>query len=267
VTTTRLANVFARAHEEHRLVLLTLVMPGYPTPAETDVMFDAMVEGGADIIEVEIPFSDPLADGATIQRVAYEALANGTTTADCIDFVRRARRRHADVPIIIMTYINPVLAYGLERFAGAAAEAGVDAMILVDLPPEESGPAEAAFKPHDIDLIFLAAPTSSDRRLQLIASKASGFIYCVSVTGVTGARSDLPATLPQFLERVRRCTPLPLAVGFGISRREHLEQLTGIADGAVVGSAVLSLFGSSPPAERARALREYVEQLTGRRPS
>ncbi len=263
----RLSKVFTRAREEHRLALLTLVMPGYPTPAETDVMFDAMIEGGADMVEVEIPFSDPLADGATIQRVAYEALANGTTTADCIDFARRARQRHPDVPIIFMTYVNPVLAYGLERFAADAESAGVDAMILVDLPPEESGPAEAAFRPRGIDLIFLAAPTSSDRRLQLIASKASGFVYCVSVAGVTGARSDLPASLPSFLERVRRCTPLPLAVGFGISQRQHIEQLTGVADGAVVASALLNLVGSSPPQERANALREYVEQLTGRRPS
>src|SRR5690606_3104379 len=164
-----------------------------------------------------------------------------------------------------MTYLNPVLAYGAEAFARDAAEAGADAVILTDLPPEEAHGLQPVIKAAGLDLIYLAAPTSSDHRLQVIAEHAGGFIYCVSVAGVTGARSELSADLPQFLARVRRCTDLPLAVGFGISRREHIEALTGVADGAVVASALMNLVSDAAPEERARRVREYVEVLTGRR--
>jgi tryptophan synthase alpha chain len=261
----RLTSAFDRARSEKRPALIAFVIPGFPSPDETDTMLDAMVEGGADIVEVEIPFSDPLADGTTIQKVAFEALKNGTTPAKCIDFVRRARARHRETPLVIMTYLNPVLAYGLERFAKDAAAAGTDAVILVDLPPEESGTAKTSLNVAGLDLIFLAAPTSSDERIGLICSQAGGFIYCVSVAGVTGARERLPEDLPRFLERVRRCTSLPLAVGFGLSRREHIEALTGLADGVVVGSALMDVIARSEKQERAKAVREYVEVLSGRR--
>jgi tryptophan synthase alpha chain len=261
----RLASAFERAKAEKRPALIAFVIPGFPGPDETDAMLDAMVEGGADVVEVEIPFSDPLADGTTIQRVAFEALNNGTTPAKCVEFVRQARSRHPNVPLVTMTYLNPVLAYGLERFAKDAAAAGTDAVILVDLPPEEAGPAKAALNAAGLDLIFLAAPTSTDERLELICSNAAGFVYCVSVAGVTGARTSLPPDLPHFLERVRRCTSLPLAVGFGLSRREHIEALTGLADGVVVGSALMEAIARSEKQERAKAVREYVEVLSGRR--
>jgi tryptophan synthase alpha chain len=224
-----------------------------------------MVEGGADIIEVEIPFSDPLADGATIQNAVFEALQNGITPASCIDFVREARARHPEMPIVIMTYLNPVLAFGLQAFAAAAAEAGADGVIMVDLPPEEASEASATLRSRGLDLIFLAAPTTTDERLQAIASQASGWIYCVSVTGITGARETLPPGLAEFIARVRRCTALPLAVGFGMSRREHIEALTGVADGVIIGSAFVDLLGKTESRERARAVREYVEVLSGRR--
>ena len=261
----RLADTFSRARAEARPALITLVIPGYPTPAETETVFDAMVAGGADIVEVEIPFSDPLADGTTIQRAAEIALSEGTTPADCLDFVRRARRRHPDTPIVFMTYLNPVLAYGLPRFADDAAAAGADAFILTDLPPEEASEAKAALARAGLELIFLVAPTSSDERVQLIGREGAGFVYCVSVAGVTGARSELPVGLADFVARVRRCTTVPLAVGFGISRREHILSLTGVADGVVVGSAFMDVISSHPPEERAQAVREYVESLTGRR--
>jgi tryptophan synthase alpha chain len=228
-------------------------------------VFDAMIDGGADIVEVEIPFSDPLADGTTIQRAAEVALEQGVTPADCLDFVRRARQRHAMTPIVFMTYLNPVLAYGLQRFADAAAAAGADAFILTDLPPEEASEAKAALHKAGLELILLVAPTSSDERVELIGREAGGFVYCVSVAGVTGARSELPADLANFVARVRRCTSLPLAVGFGISRREHIEALTGVADGTVVGSAFMDVIGKNEPANRARAVREYVETLRGKR--
>ena len=265
--TSRVAAAFARARVEGRLALVTHVIPGYPSTAETPSIFDAMVEGGADLIEVQIPFSDPLADGTTVQRGVFEALANGATPSGCVDFARAARERHADVAIVFMSYLNPVLAYGAERFARDAAAAGGDAIILVDLPPEESLSTKAALDKEGIDLIFLVAPTSSDARLRLVAEHASGFVYCVSVAGVTGARSELPSDLRDFVGRVRRCTALPLAVGFGISRREHIDALAGIADGAVIGSATMDLINSTAPARRAVAVRDYVETLAGRNPA
>jgi tryptophan synthase alpha subunit len=163
-----------------------------------------------------------------------------------------------------MTYLNPVLAYGMERFAKDAAAAGGDGIILVDLPPEEAAEAKQTFDAAGLDIIFLVAPTSSEHRLQLVAAQASGFIYCVSVAGVTGARSELPSDLRDFVGRVRRCTGLPLAVGFGISRREHIESLAGVADGAVIGSATMDLINSLQPGERDAAVRAYVETLLGR---
>jgi tryptophan synthase alpha chain len=262
--TSRIAAAFARAQGENRLALITLVIPGYPGD-ETEAVFDAMVAGGADLVEIEIPFSDPLADGTTIQRAAFAALENGTTPADCLDFARRARQRHPETPIVFMTYLNPVLSYGLDRFAAEAADLGADGIILLDLPAEESAREKQAFGSRGIDLIFLVAPTSSDERVQRICAEAGGFVYCVSVAGVTGARSELPPDLRGFVERVRRCTTLPLAVGFGISRREHVESLVGVADGVVVGSAFMDVIAASKPGERAKAVREYVEVLSGRR--
>ncbi len=261
----RLAAAFARAGGEQRPALITLVIPGYPGPAESDAVFDAMVAGGADIIEVEIPFSDPVADGTTIQGVVFDALAAGTTPAKCVDYVRRARQRHPETPIVFMTYLNPVLAYGLERFAAEAAAAGADAVILTDLPPEEATAAKAALNGHGLSLIFLVAPTSSDARVALIASQADGFVYCVSVAGVTGARTQLPADIGAFIARVRDCTNLPLAVGFGVSRREHVESLAGVSDGVVVASAIMDVIAASELQESTNAVREYVEVLSGRR--
>jgi tryptophan synthase alpha chain len=265
MASTRIADTFARCRAENRVALITYVVPGHPTPAESAGVLDVMIAGGADIIEVGIPFSDPLADGTTIQRVAFEALQNGMTPHGCMDFAREARSRHPDTPLVFMTYLNPVLAYGTQAFATDAAAAGIDAVILTDLPPEEAGSIQPLFAAAGLDLIFLVAPTSSDRRLELIAEHAGGFVYCVSVAGVTGARSQLSADLPRFLARVRRCTALPLAVGFGLSRREHIESLAGLADGAVVASALMNLLGETPAPERRRVLQEQVEVLAGRR--
>ena len=265
MASTRIADAFARAKAENRLAFMPYMVPGHPSLEESAGVLDAVIEGGADIIEVGIPFSDPLADGTTIQRVAFEALENGMTPHGCMDFAREARQRHPETALIFMTYLNPVLAYGVEAFAADAAAAGIDGAILTDMPPEEGSRIQPVFQAAGLDLIYLVAPTSSDHRLQVIAEHAGGFIYCVSVTGVTGARSEIAADLPAFLARVRRCTALPLAVGFGISRREHIEALAGLAEGAVVGSALMSLVSETGPADRHRAVREYVETLTGRR--
>lgn len=261
----RLATAFARAKSESRPALVAFVIPGFPTERDAEEAFDAMVEGGADVIEVEIPFSDPLADGPTIQGGVFQSLQNGTTPADCIAFVQRARGRHPEMPIIVMTYLNPVLAYGLKRFAADVKTAGGDGVILVDMPAEESREAGEILAAEGLDFIRLVAPTSDDERLRLLTNGASGFIYCVSITGVTGARTELPPDLTGFLARVRSCTALPLAVGFGLSRPEHIEALTGVADGAVIGSAFIDLLAKTKPEERAKKTREYVEVLSGRR--
>ena len=261
----RLAAAFERSRSAGRPALITYLIPGYPSVAESPALFDAVVAGGADIVEVGIPFSDPLADGATHQRAAFQALNNGTTVASCLEFAAAARKRHPEVPVVFMTYLNPVLAYGVEAFAKAAAEAGADAVIFVDLPPEEAAGPRAALALNGLELVCLVAPTSSPERLELIAEAASGFIYCVSVAGITGARGDLPPDLAAFVGRVRACTTLPLAVGFGMSRRDHVEALTGVADGVVVGSAITDLIATTAPEERAKTVREYVEVLSGRR--
>jgi tryptophan synthase alpha chain len=227
----------------------------------------ALVEGGADMLELGAPFSDPLADGTTIQRSNLVALQHGVTTRTCLEAVRQLRAGGLEIPILLMGYYNPILAYGPEAFAADAAAAGVDGLIIVDLPPEESGSLQEACRVRGLDLVYLLAPTSTPERTALVARQASGFIYCVSVTGVTGARSSLPPELPAFVEGVRRQTMLPLAVGFGISRREHVEAVGRIAEIAVVGSALIDVIEGSPAEEREERLRAYVEVLAGRRGS
>jgi tryptophan synthase alpha subunit len=223
-----------------------------------------MVSGGADAVELGIPFSDPLADGPSIQRASHEALEAGTTPAAVIDVVRRLRTDGVAVPLILMGYFNTFLAYGEERFISDAARAGADGFIIVDLPPEESDETLAICRKHGLDLIFLVAPTSDESRIAEVMKRASGFIYCVGVVGVTGARSELAEELPAFLGRLRERTDLPLAVGFGISRREHVVPLQGLADAAIVGAALVDTIASSPREERVERVRRYVEVLTGR---
>lgn len=261
----RLEAAFARAAKEGRPALITYLMPGYPTPEEAPEIFQALVDGGSDVIEIGIPFSDPLADGETIQRAGFKALENGVSVAKCVAFARDMRLRHPETGIVFMTYLNPVLSYGIEGFARDAALAGADGVILVDLPVEEASEVRSALSAQGLSLIFLLAPTSPDERVRQIAAQASGFIYCVSVTGVTGARSVLPADLGEFLRRVRRCTGLPLAVGFGISRRDQIEALSGVADGIVVASAIADIISATDKKERTRVVREFVEVLSGRR--
>jgi tryptophan synthase alpha chain len=164
-----------------------------------------------------------------------------------------------------MGYYNPILAYGLERFAKDAAEAGADGIIPVDLPPEESGPLHDAFTKQGMDVVYLLAPTSTDERIAAVAKKASGFVYCVSLTGVTGMRDEVPAELEAFLVRVRKQISLPLAVGFGISQRKHFEAVARIADAVVIGSAIIDVIAKSDPSEREARLKEYAEVVTGRR--
>lgn len=261
----RIEAAFARLKSEGRTGFVAFLTVGYPDVERTLRLVPALVEGGADIIELGVPFSDPVAEGPTIQRASFRALKNGVTMETCLDVVRRLRAEGVTVPFILMGYYNPVLAYGVERFAQSAAAAGADGVIVVDLPPEESGPLRAACLASGLRLIYLLAPTSTDQRIQQVAQLASGFIYCVSVTGVTGARSELPAELEAFVERVRRFTPLPIAVGFGICQHKHFQAVGRIADAAVVGSAIIDEIDRCEGLDEAARLRKYVEVVTGRR--
>jgi tryptophan synthase alpha chain len=261
----RISSTFARLRTERRTGLVAYITAGYPSPSETPALVRAMVEGGADFIELGVPFSDPLADGTTIQRATHIAVQNGVTLADVLSYCRALRSQGIETPIIAMTYYNPVLAYGLERFARDAGSAGMDGVIPVDVPPEEGGPLKAALAAYGMDVIYLLAPTSTEARVARVADQASGFVYCVSVAGTTGARGELPEDLPAFIARVRKHTDLPLAVGFGVSRREHVATIGQLCEAAVIGSAIIDVIDQAPPEQRAERLRTYVEVVTGRR--
>jgi len=260
----RIAEMFAGARAEGRVAFMPFATTGYPDLETSVAIVNAMVEGGADAIELGVPFSDPLADGPSVQRASQASLEAGTKPGDAIDVVRRLRADGVAVPLILMGYFNTFIAYGEERLISDAARAGADGFIIVDLPPEESDETLALCRKHGLDLIFLVAPTSDDERVEQVLQRAGGFIYCVGVVGVTGARSELAAELPAFLKRLRGKTALPLAVGFGISRREHVVALQGLADAAIVGAALVDTIASSPREERVERVRRYVEVLTGR---
>lgn len=260
----RIDAMFARAKAEGRIAFMPFATAGYPDlPSSIDII-KGMVAAGADAIELGIPFSDPLADGPSVQRSSFVSLQAGTTPADVVDVVRRLRAEGVAVPLILMGYFNTFLACGEEAFISDTARAGADGFIIVDLPPEESDGVQAICRKLGLDLIFLVAPTSDDARIEQVLKRASGFVYCVGVVGVTGARSELAEELPAFLQRLRSKTDLPLAVGFGISRREHVVALQGLADAAIVGAALVDTIESSPREERVERVRRYVEVLTGR---
>jgi len=261
----RIEATFARLRSQRRTGLVAFLTAGYPSVEETLLLVPALIEGGADIIEIGVPFSDPLAEGPTIQRSSHHALEQGVTPAVCLDVVAGLRAHGVEAPLVLMGYYNPLLAYGLEEFCRDAAAAGADGIIAVDLPPEESHPLRDACRRHGLDLVYLLAPTSTDERIELVAALASGFVYCVSVAGVTGAREELPAGLSAFVARVRARTPLPVAVGFGISRPKHFRAVARIADAAVIGSAIIDEIDRSDPSQRTGKVKRYAEVVTGRR--
>lgn len=260
----RLAATFARLKAQGRTGVVTYLPVGFPTLAETPGLVRAAVDGGADIIELGVPFSDPLADGATIQRASGVALEQGIRMGDCIAVAADLRSAGVAAPLLLMGYYNTFLAHGLERTCREAAAAGVDGVIVVDLPPEEAGELLAHTKPAGLDLIFLLAPTSTDDRVARVAAVAGGFIYCVSIAGVTGARSQLPEHLPEFISRIRRHTRLPLAIGFGISQRGHVETVGRLVEAAVIGAALVEVVERTAAPQRAAAARAFVAGLAGR---
>jgi len=220
--------------------LIPYVTVGYPDIETTLRAVPLLVKNGADIIELGVPFSDPLADGVTIQRASFKALENGVTLETCLDVATKLRKK-VDVPLVFMSYFNPIYRYGLEEFCGRCGEAGVDGLIIPDLPPEEGARLESCSAKHKVDIIYLLAPTSTQERIRLVAERSRGFIYLVSVTGVTGARTSLPADLKRFIARVRKITDKPLCVGFGISTAAQAKRIAEIADGVIVGSKLIQL--------------------------
>lgn len=255
--------MFERCRAAGRPAFMPYITAGYPGAAETVPLLLALEAGGADAIELGVPFSDPMADGATIQHANYVAVEQGVSFADCLGFVRTARERGLEAPVILMGYYNPLLAYGEERAPGDAAAAGADGFIVVDLPPEEAGRFLVACRGADMSFVPLVAPTTADTRIAKIAGAADAFLYCVSVLGTTGQRAALPEELPGFIGRVRGLTGLPLAVGFGIGTREHVEEVGRIADAAVIGSAIIATIDAADEAHRAQRVREFVESVTG----
>jgi tryptophan synthase alpha chain len=240
IAVSRIGDRFARLRAAGEKGLIPFIVAGDPDLGTTRAVMDALAQAGADVIELGVPFSDPLADGAVNEAAYTRALAHGVTVGDVLDLVRTFRRS-SETPIALMTYANPIAQYGWDRFARDAAAAGVDGAIITDLPPEEAGEWEAAAQAQGVDRIFLLAPTSTPERVRLVAERSSGFIYCVSRTGVTGVREALPADLPEMIARIRALTDKPLAVGFGISSREQVQAVWRLADAAVVGSLLVQL--------------------------
>ena len=241
--TTRITRRFAELRDSGEMGIVAYITAGDPSFEATLKFVLAMAEAGADVIELGVPFSDPLADGPTIQRASERALKNGATLARVIDLVseiRKANSLASEVPIVLFSYYNPVFQMGLEKFAAAASAAGADGVLITDLTPEESEEYRCTLAAHHLDTVFLGAPTSTAERLEKIAACSSGFLYLISRTGVTGAKDALPDDLPALLRRARRVTQLPIAVGFGISLPGHVSVLGGFADAAVVGSALVS---------------------------
>lgn len=256
---TRIAAMFERLKQEHRKALITYITAGDPTPEHTAGLVRALERGGADLIELGVPFSDPIADGPVIQRAGERALRAGTNLRRVLEIAREIRAG-SEIPLLLFTYLNPVLRYGLERLATDAKSAGIDGVLLTDVSVEEAGEFTRTMQAAGLDTVFLAAPTSSPRRLKLIAEYSSGFVYLVSRLGVTGEQQSVSAAVAPLIEAMRAQTKLPLAVGFGVSRPEHVAELGRQAEGVVVGSALMSLIEKNPSEE---ALEAFTRSLKG----
>jgi len=246
---------------KNRKALGMFVTAGYPTPESTSEIVLALEEAGADFVELGFPFSDPLADGPTIQQASEIALKNGMTLWKILEQVKAIRRR-STVPLVLMGYANPVFAYGLARFIHDASEAGVDGTIIADLPLEEAGEYRAVAQKNDLATIFLAAPTTSNERLRLLDEASTGFLYCVSLTGVTGQRDRLPEGAIEFLQRCKAVVRNnPILVGFGISSGEGARRLSAYADGVIVGSALINVLGQSTGDDVLPRIQHFTLQL------
>jgi len=260
---TRISRLFERLHSEHRAALIAYITAGDPSPARTPSLVAALERGGANLIELGVPFSDPIADGPVIQRGSERALKAGTTLSTVLEIAAEIRK-HSEIPLLLFTYMNPVLRYGLEALARDAVAHGIDGCLLTDLSVEEAEPYIAAMRQAGLDTVFLAAPTSTDRRLKLVAQYSSGFVYLISRAGVTGERASLSDGVGPLVKSMRQVTPLPLAVGFGISTADQARVVGEIADGVAVGSAfvrVIEQNAASPDLEI--KLETLARELSG----
>jgi tryptophan synthase alpha chain len=264
LTASRIEARFRELRERGEKGLVVYLTAGDPSLEATGGLLEAVEQGGADVIELGIPFSDPLADGPVIQRASERALRAGTTLRKVLDRLPDWREK-LSAPIVLFTYFNPVLQYGLEAFARDARRAGADAGLIVDLTPEEARGYIAAMRGHHLDTVFLASPTSTDERLERVAGLSTGFLYLISRTGVTGERQELSAAVRPLVERVRRFTRLPLAAGFGISTAAQVREVQTLAEAAVVGSAVVHTIEDRYPAGGPGAVRDFVRELKGGR--
>ncbi len=263
----KISHAFEEAKRAGRGALMPYFMCGFPSAAQSIELVLAAIESGADIIELGMPFSDPLADGATIQHAGHLALERGMTISGCMEVAQQVSAR-SDAPLILMGYYNPVLAFGIERFCETAASNGICGLIIPDLPPEEAMSLQQAAQANGLSLIYLVPPTTPDERLATIvlmaAAQQGSFIYCVSLSGVTGERAQLPLHLRDFIQRVYGYTKelaLPLAVGFGLSTPAHIAEVTSYADGAVIGSALVRLIEENPAEKQIEAVKTYITSL------
>jgi tryptophan synthase alpha chain len=258
--TGRLSATFAACRAEGRAALITFVTGGDPSPRDTDAILDALVAGGADIIELGMPFTDPMADGAAIQRANLRSAAAGTKTADLFAIARRFRERHSETPLILMGYANPMVHRGPDWFAAEAAAAGVDGVICVDIPPEEDAELGPALRAAGLHLIRLATPTTDAARLPAVLDGASGFLYYVSVAGITGQQQAAQASIDDAVARLKAATDIPIAVGFGVRGPDQARTIGAVADAVVVGSAIVELVGEHKAAA-AEPVRAFVASL------
>jgi tryptophan synthase alpha chain len=257
----RIDAAFARARAEKRAALIVFVTAGDPDLQTTAELLPELAAAGADLIELGFPHSDPIGEGPTIQASSQRSLRHHTTLAQIFELVRRVRTV-SEVPLVLMGYLNNVLAHGEEQFAKDCAASGVDGLILPDSPHEETEGLSRACDEHGVQRALLVAPTSTPLRVVRIAARSRGFVYCVSVTGVTGARTELPADLAQLVDRIRRVTPTPVCVGFGVATPAQAAQVAGLADGVIVGSALVSRIGAAPDRDAAiRSARDFVAEL------
>lgn len=257
----RLSARFAKCRSEDRAALVCFVTGGDPTPADTAAILDALVEGGADIIELGMPFTDPMADGPAIQAANLRSLAAGTKTVDLLKIAADFRLRHSDTPLILMGYANPMVHRGGDWFAEQAKASGVDGVICVDLPPEEDAELGPALRGKGLHFIRLATPTTDAARLPAVLDGASGFLYYVSVAGITGKQQAVLASIEDAVARLKARTDLPIAVGFGVRTPEQAAAIGKVADGVVVGSAIIDLVGQHG-ASAAPHVKNYVASLS-----
>lgn len=261
-TATRITQLFERCTAEGRKAFIAYLTAGDPNPEATVPLVLALERGGADLIELGVPFSDPIADGPVIQRASERALHAGTTLKRILEMVREIRRQ-SEIPLLLFSYLNPVMHYGFDKLAQDAATAGIDGVLLTDLSIEEAEEPARRLREHSLDTVFLGAPTSSERRLELIGRHSSGFVYLVSRTGVTGEQASLSAQAIPLIKKMRKHTNLPLALGFGISKPEHVAEVAQFADGIVVGSAIVKTIEANiHSADLPAAVEQFTRQLS-----